>query len=242
MSQRTTNPIDPDPMANNSSPFKVQFLNDVVRTRSGENWQNVFLPPIVPHSSNADTKARASKGWLKIEPWEGIELTTDQWTGHHSRLLKSDDLDLSNVTKGASMGRLTSAIAKRIALLKSEGAEEGIKVSASSEADCKSFILAMDLEKPAIFLLRNGNLRAVWKRASRQIGLQFFGDRRGAIVMLDGDGLEPDKILGSHKLDVLLGVVEGAGFQKVWEKKSRSRRYSEVFRQKESAFTGQGIW
>jgi hypothetical protein len=53
--------------------------------------------------------------------------------------------------------------------------------SESSLADLRSFLDSLSFtERPAIFLLEDGNLRAVWRNADKeQVGLQFLG---GGIV------------------------------------------------------------
>ena len=65
----------------------------------------------------------------------------------------------------------------RIANLKELAAEEGMKISASSEKDLRLFLASIEyVHRPYIALLDNSNLRAVWKNADReQIGLQFRG-------------------------------------------------------------------
>jgi hypothetical protein len=80
-----------------------------------------------------------------------------------------------------SAGRLSSAardeIEQRLGFLKSEAREAGDSVNEASEQDLRTFIDAETFSRvPNLYLVDNGNFRAVWKGPSgEQIGLQFLG-------------------------------------------------------------------
>ena len=66
----------------------------------------------------------------------------------------------------------------RIAKLAGYGHEDGIALSATSESDFWSFVGEGQTPKRAsLFLLDNGNLRAVWTGDDGdRVGVQFFGE------------------------------------------------------------------
>ena len=68
-------------------------------------------------------------------------------------------------------------IRQRIELLKEIGEEEEIAYNANSEHDLWRFLKRLSfIKSPKLFLLDNGNLRAVWKGdGGKHIGLQFPG-------------------------------------------------------------------
>lgn len=73
----------------------------------------------------------------------------------------------------------------RIAELKKDAALDGISMNHSSEREFWTFLGAQGFfRKGALFLLDNGNLRAVWKnKGGDQIGLQFLGNKTIQYVM-----------------------------------------------------------
>ncbi len=85
----------------------------------------------------------------------------------------------SEIRKKADITRqATSAYRERIAELISDATLDGISLNNSSQRDFWTFLRAQDFfSKGKLFLLDNGNLRAVWKsEMGDQIGLQFLGN------------------------------------------------------------------
>ncbi len=80
--------------------------------------------------------------------------------------------------KADTTRQATSAYRERIAELISDAALDGISLNDSSRRDFWTFLSAHDFfSKGKLFLLDNGNLRAVWKsETGDQIGLQFLGN------------------------------------------------------------------
>src|SRR5205823_14499104 len=62
---------------------------------------------------------------------------------------------------------------------------EGEAFSEESVSDLRRFIQSVGVtNRPAIFLLDNGNIRALWRSTdSQQVGLQFLGGRRVQFVI-----------------------------------------------------------
>ena len=76
-------------------------------------------------------------------------------------------------------------IRQRIELLKKIGEEEEIAYNPNSEQDLWRFLKRLSFIKtPTLFLLDNGNLRAVWKGdGGKHIGLQFLGSEQIQFVI-----------------------------------------------------------
>ena len=78
-------------------------------------------------------------------------------------------------------------IRQRIELLKEIGEEEEIAYNANSEQDLWRFLKRLSfIKSPKLFLLDNGNLRAVWKGdGGKHIGLQFPGGEQIQFVITE---------------------------------------------------------
>ena len=78
-----------------------------------------------------------------------------------------------------------SQIEDRLRELHVDALRNAEPVSDSSLADLRAFLNSLPLiERPAIFLLDDGNLRAVWRNAAKeQVGLQFLGQGVVQFVM-----------------------------------------------------------
>lgn len=76
-------------------------------------------------------------------------------------------------------------IEARLRELRGEAESNGERFSDASVHDLRAFLEALPLAKrPAIFLLDNGNLRALWKNeAKEQVGLQFLGKNEVQFVI-----------------------------------------------------------
>ena len=72
---------------------------------------------------------------------------------------------------------LVSQVTRRLEVLREEGVAEGTAHSLDSQNDLRAFVTGKRLVKPPkIFLLDNGNFRAVWYGdTGEQLGLQFRG-------------------------------------------------------------------
>ncbi len=83
--------------------------------------------------------------------------------------------------KMAATQQATAAYLQRIAELKKDAVADGIAMNPSSEREFRTFLGTRGFfRKGALFLLDNGNLRAIWKNEQGDhIGLQFLGN--GAI-------------------------------------------------------------
>ena len=81
-------------------------------------------------------------------------------------------------------------IRQRIELLKEIGEEEEIAYNANSEHDLWHFLKRLSfIKNPRLFLLDNGNLRAVWKGdGGKHIGLQFLGGGQIQFVIFSKRG------------------------------------------------------
>ena len=73
----------------------------------------------------------------------------------------------------------------RIVELRGYGEEDGIQINEESEKDFWLFVYSAPLSgKAAMFLMDNGNLRAVWKgEDSSHIGIQFLGQQKAEYVI-----------------------------------------------------------
>ena len=81
-------------------------------------------------------------------------------------------------------------IRQRIELLKGIGEEEEIAYNPNSEHDLWRFLKRLSfIRSPKLFLLDNGNLRAVWKGdGGKHIGLQFLGGGQIQFVIFSRRG------------------------------------------------------
>jgi len=103
--------------------------------------------------------------------------------------------------------RVQSSIRQRISTLKRLGQEEGITSSEESGKLLFEFFVKRKIKnKPFIFLLENGNYRALWKgEKGQQIGLQFLPDGKIQFVIFvpRSDSLE---LARSYGVDTPLGI------------------------------------
>ena len=99
------------------------------------------------------------------------------WSGNFKHVLDTEDQD-KGLEGQLKKERLGSAIKERISTLKRIGAEESIPTSEESGNLLIEFLNKRTIDnKPFIFLLDNGNFRALWKNEKgEQIGLQFLSD------------------------------------------------------------------
>jgi hypothetical protein len=102
---------------------------------------------------------------------------------------------------------LVSEIEERIALLKNEAMEAGDPFNAPSERDFVHFVNSHhQLRRPSIFLVDNGNLRAVWKNAAGlHLGLQFLGGAQVQFVIFAKRSDATDVVRSAGR-DTLKGI------------------------------------
>jgi len=81
--------------------------------------------------------------------------------------------------------RIEGQIEDRLRELRVDAQVDGEAFSDASASDLRQFIQSVGVTKgPAIFLLHNGNIRALWRSADgQQVGLQFLGGRRAQFVI-----------------------------------------------------------
>lgn len=81
--------------------------------------------------------------------------------------------------------KIHARIQQRIELFKEIGEEEEIAYNPDSEHDLWRFLKRLSfIKSPKLFLLDNGNLRAVWKGdGGKHIGLQFLGGEQIQFVI-----------------------------------------------------------
>lgn len=83
--------------------------------------------------------------------------------------------------------RVILEINERLEELEVVGKEENLIMSQDSKSEFLKFIHLLNPSiRPLIFIVENGNLRALWPHDDgRQIGLQFLGEERIQYVMFD---------------------------------------------------------
>ena len=99
-------------------------------------------------------------------------------------------------------------IRQRIELLKEIGEEEKIAYNANSEQDLRRFLKRLSfIKNPKLFLLDNGNLRAVRKGdGGKHIGLQFLGGEQIRFVIFAGR-VEHDNMARIRGRDDFAGIA-----------------------------------
>lgn len=99
------------------------------------------------------------------------------WSGNSVHVLDTEEQEKS-LDDLLKKERFQSAINQRISTLKRMGMEENIPLSEESGKLLVEFLNKRTVDnKPSIFLLENGNFRALWKnKKGEQIGLQFLPD------------------------------------------------------------------
>jgi hypothetical protein len=100
-------------------------------------------------------------------------------------------------------------INKRLIELKDWAVSEQVTMSSRSASDLSSFLnIASVRRSPALYLLDNGNVRAVWKGGrDEQIGLQFLGGREVQFVLFSRRN-DPEIAVRSCGRDTINGVLD----------------------------------
>ena len=97
------------------------------------------------------------------------------------------------------------AMLARIDFLRAEAADDGCTYEPRSADALMSFVQDAGITRmPAIVLMQNGNLRAVWQDPARdQIGIQFFADGQLQFVILRDRGGVTYKTMGVEPADMI---------------------------------------
>ena len=105
------------------------------------------------------------------------------------------------------VNRASLGYVKRITELRGYAEDDGIQVNDASVSDFWSFVGSLPLGNAArLFLMDNGNLRAVWKDASsNHVGIHFLGQQRAEYVIFRSRGGSEDvsRVAG---IDTLTGI------------------------------------
>ena len=107
-----------------------------------------------------------------------------------------------------SQRSLEVTIRRRLSDLKQIAISEGLPLSRDSETDLAIFIRdAARKPRPNLFLLENGNFRAVWKgKGGEQIALQFRGNSEVQFVIFACRS-DPELMVRLCGRDTLKGIV-----------------------------------
>ena len=138
----------------------------------------------------------------KIEPQtlqHEVEGKRGPTSGDHSTDKRAGEVDEGEIR--------VSEIEKRIALLKNEATEAGDPFNAPSERDFVHFVNShRQLRRPSIYLVDNGNLRAVWNNAAGlHLGLQFLGGAQVQFVIFAKRSDAADVVRSAGR-DTLKGI------------------------------------
>ena len=161
-------------------------------------------------------KALASFEPLVRYAWPAAEI--DANTAESSTGWKLSELGAPLSRYGAELaeraeeaGKICQAYARRIEELRSFAADDDDcpDVSEMSKTDFWSFVRSMPgAGQAGLFLLDNGNLRAVWKNDDGEhLGIQFLGDRSGEFVVFNRRK-NTEKISRASGIDTLRGIKE----------------------------------
>lgn len=117
--------------------------------------------------------------------------------------------------KADATRQATSAYQERIIELINDAALNGISLNKASEGDFWTFLMAQNFFwKSKLFLLDNGNLRAVWKsEMGDQIGLQFLGSGAIQYVIFKHRprAANVSRVAGRDTLDGVRGQISALG-------------------------------
>lgn len=102
---------------------------------------------------------------------------------------------------------------QRIQELKDDAELAGDPISESSIRDFQEFMkLAAPTRRPSIFLLHNGNVRALWLNdQGEQVGLQFMGDGEIQFVMFVRRAQIIARDHGTEELSAMLAKIRNNG-------------------------------
>ena len=110
------------------------------------------------------------------------------------------------------------AIERRVSELRAEALENDDVFDEGSAKALLSYCNSLSTDvKPSVFLLANGNLRAVWQSKNKdQIGIQIINDRQFQFVILrDRDG-RTLKTLGVEEPNTIEQIVGLLGLRGLW--------------------------
>jgi hypothetical protein len=115
----------------------------------------------------------------------------------------------------------------RLKFLNEEAVDDGIKPSSDSRNDLLSFYVENRIDKvPSVFLLENGNFRAVWKEDGAQIGIQFLGSDTGQFVALRNEKKKQHHVIGVEGFAEIRRVVSALQIDGLWFKSGLTTAYN----------------
>lgn len=142
---------------------------------------------------------------------------SDVWTAAFA-LVDADNALLREAIHQLPIFETQQAILHRLKTLHEVAVEEGMSIAQASEEDLRRYLLDQlkPAVRPAISLLENGNLRALWKDgAGQQVGLQFRGDAWVQYVIFART--IPERAIktyvGREKLPDILPLIEHIGLR-----------------------------
>lgn len=136
-------------------PNELQVWNSEYERVGQKNMVSVFAAS--DFRSEITAAGATGSGWTtEVQSWLDAELAEKEYLAKQIR----------------------SAYIERIKDLRNYGSLEDIVLNKNSEKDFWTFIGLLSSVEAEIFLVDNGNLRAVWKGAEgSHLGLQFLGNR-----------------------------------------------------------------
>ena len=142
---------------------------------------------------------------------------SDVWTAAFA-LVDADNELLRDAIHQLLVFKTQQAVLHRLKTLHEVAVEEGMSIAQASEDDLRRYLLDQlkPAVRPAISLLENRNLRALWKDAAgQQIGLQFRGNAWVQYVIFARS--IPERAIktyvGREKIADVLPLIEHAGLR-----------------------------
>lgn len=144
------------------------------------------------------------KVFVKFSGKKFTSQDTSVWNESYAPVLE----DENNLEELFQKENLLGLIQQRISVLERLGEEDGVSPSEESKNFLKEFFSKrLITKKPFIFLLENGNFRAVWKdEEKQQIGLQFLPDGNIQFVIFAKRPQAPE-LAQSYGVDTPEGIT-----------------------------------
>lgn len=126
--------------------------------------------------------------------------------------------DVHAVEREIAIASVKQGILQRLKDLHEAAIDEGMRVATASEVDFRRYVIG-DMKpavRPAITLLENGNVRALWRDSfGQQVGLQFRGDGWVQYVLFAKTYPERsiETSVGRKKIAAVLDMIEKSGLK-----------------------------
>lgn len=170
----------------------------------------------LPSVSQSFVKAKATK---EMEPYYGGKTYDFLTAGSFSLWFdKIHQIDLEKVVISEERAKVKEtrgihlSYVSRIEFLREEASEEGITFNENSELDFWKFIASIPfVRKGRLFLMDNGDLRAVWDdNEDNLVGLQFLGDSsvRYVIFKRRTESGFVSRVAGSDTLNSVIAQIK----------------------------------